>query len=191
MDKDHENRKKDDKDPVEPKPEKNEAEEELVPEETVTLKQDEFQQVRDHITKLEGERDEMKNLAQRVQADFDNFRRRNASVYADSLAEGERNVIKELLPVIDNFERALNNSENVDQNYVEGVRLVYKQLMDVLTKKGLEEIDASGKFDPELHNAVMHAEDESAGENVILEVFQKGFRIGEKVVRFAMVKVAN
>mgnify|MGYP000897446744 FL=1 len=191
MDKKHENRKKDDKDPVEPKPEKNEAEEELVPEETVTLKQDEFQQVRDHITKLEGERDEMKNLAQRVQADFDNFRRRNASVYADSLAEGERNVIKELLPVIDNFERALNNSENVDQNYVEGVRLVYKQLMDVLTKKGLEEIDASGKFDPELHNAVMHAEDESAGENVILEVFQKGFRIGEKVVRFAMVKVAN
>ena len=63
----------------------------------------------------------MKNLAQRVQAEFDNFRRRNASVYADSLAEGERNVIKELLPVIDNFERALNNSENVDQNYVEGV----------------------------------------------------------------------
>ena len=191
MDKDHENRKKDDKDPVEPKPEKNEAEEELVPEETVTLKQDEFQQVRDHITKLEGERDEMKNLAQRVQADFDNFRRRNASVYADSLAEGERNVIKDLLPVIDNFERALNNSENVDQNYVEGVRLVYKQLMDVLTKKGLEEIDASGKFDPELHNAVMHAEDESAGENVILEVFQKGFLVGEKVIRFAMVKVAN
>ena len=94
MDKKHENRKKGDKDPVEPKPEKNEAEEELVPEETVTLKQDEFQQVRDHITKLEGERDEMKNLAQRVQADFDNFRRRNASVYADSLAEGERNVIK-------------------------------------------------------------------------------------------------
>lgn len=70
MDKDHENRKKGDKDPVEPKPEKNEAEEELVPEETVTLKQDEFQQVRDHITKLEGERDEMKNLAQRVQADL-------------------------------------------------------------------------------------------------------------------------
>ena len=156
MDKEHENREKGDKDPVEPKPEKNEAEEELVPEETVTLKQDEFQQVKDHITKLEGERDEMKNLAQRVQADFDNFRRRNASVYADSLAEGERNVIKELLPVIDNFERALNNSENVDQNYVEGVRLVYKQLMDVLTKKGLEEIDASGKFDPELHLSLIH-----------------------------------
>ena len=69
MDKDHENRKKDDKDPVEPKPEKNEAEEELVPEETVTLKQDEFQQVRDHITKLEGERDEMKNLILIISAD--------------------------------------------------------------------------------------------------------------------------
>ena len=133
----------------------------------------------------------MKNLAQRVQADFDNFRRRNASVYADSLAEGERNVIKELLPVIDNFERALNNSENVDQNYVEGVRLVYKQLMDVLTKKGLEEIDASGKFDPELHNAVMHLEDESLGENVLAQVFQRGFKLGDRVIRFAMVQVAN
>ena len=191
LDKKHENRKKDDKDPVEPKPEKNEAEEELVPEETVTLKQDEFQQVRDHITKLEGERDEMKNLAQRVQADFDNFRRRNASVYADSLAEGERNVIKELLPVIDNFERALNNSENVDQNYVEGVRLVYKQLMDVLTKKGLEEIDASGKFDPELHNAVMQGESDDAESGDILEVFQKGYKVKDRIIRHSMVKVAK
>ena len=191
MDKKHENRKKDDKDPVEPKPEKNEAEEELVPEETVTLKQDEFQQVRDHITKLEGERDEMKNLAQRVQADFDNFRRHNASVYADSLAEGERNVIKELLPVIDNFERALNNSENVDQNYVEGVRLVYKQLMDVLTKKGLEEIDASGKFDPELHNAVMQGESDDAESGDILEVFQKGYKVKDRIIRHSMVKVAK
>ena len=172
MDKDHENRKKDDKDPVEPKPEKNEAEEELVPEETVTLKQDEFQQVRDHITKLEGERDEMKNLAQRVQADFDN-------------------VIKELLPVIDNFERALNNSENVDQNYVEGVRLVYKQLMDVLTKKGLEEIDASGKFDPELHNAVMQGESDDAESGDILEVFQKGYKVKDRIIRHSMVKVAK
>ena len=172
MDKDHENRKKDDKDPVEPKPEKNEAEEELVPEETVTLKQDEFQQVRD-------------------QADFDNFRRRNASVYADSLAEGERNVIKELLPVIDNFERALNNSENVDQNYVEGVRLVYKQLMDVLTKKGLEEIDASGKFDPELHNAVMQGESDDAESGDILEVFQKGYKVKDRIIRHSMVKVAK
>ena len=191
MDKKHENRTKDNKDPVEPKPEKNEAEEELVPEETVTLKQDEFQQVRDHITKLEGERDEMKNLAQRVQADFDNFRRRNASVYADSLAEGERNVIKELLPVIDNFERALNNSENVDQNYVEGVRLVYKQLMDVLTKKGLEEIDASGKFDPELHNAVMQGESDDAESGDILEVFQKGYKVKDRIIRHSMVKVAK
>ena len=177
MDKKHENRKKDDKDPVEPKPEKNEAEEELVPEETVTLKQDEFQQVRDHITKLEGERDEMKNLAQRV--------------HADSLAEGERNVIKELLPVIDNFERALNNSENVDQNYVEGVRLVYKQLMDVLTKKGLEEIDASGKFDPELHNAVMQGESDDAESGDILEVFQKGYKVKDRIIRHSMVKVAK
>ena len=125
------------------------------------------------------------------QADFDNFRRRNASVYADSLAEGERNVIKELLPVIDNFERALNNSENVDQNYVEGVRLVYKQLMDVLTKKGLEEIDASGKFDPELHNAVMQGESDDAESGDILEVFQKGYKVKDRIIRHSMVKVAK
>ena len=131
------------------------------------------------------------NLAKRVQADFDNFRRRNASVYADSLAEGERNVIKELLPVIDNFERALNNSENVDQNYVEGVRLVYKQLMDVLTKKGLEEIDASGKFDPELHNAVMQGESDDAESGDILEVFQKGYKVKDRIIRHSMVKVAK
>ena len=133
----------------------------------------------------------MKNLAQRVQADFDNFRRRNASVYADSLAEGERNVIKELLPVIDNFERALNNSENVDQNYVEGVRLVYKQLMNVLTKKGLEEIDASGQFDPELHNAVMQGESEDAESGDILDVFQKGYKVKDRIIRHSMVKVAK
>ena len=133
----------------------------------------------------------MKNLAQRVQADFDNFRRRNASVYADSLAEGERNVIKELLPVIDNFERALNNSENVDKNYVEGVRLVYKQLMDVLTKTGLEEIDASGKFDPKLHNAVMQGESDDAESGDILEVFQKGYKVKDRIIRHSMVKVAK
>ncbi len=191
MDKEHENIEKGEKKPIEPNPEMNGAEEELVPEETVTLKQDEFRQVKDHITKLEGERDEMKNLAQRVQADFDNFRRRNANVYADSVAEGERNVIKELLPVIDNFERALNNSENVDQNYVEGVRLVYKQLMDVLAKKGLEEIDASGKFNPELHNAVMQGESENAESGDILEVFQKGYKVKDRIIRHSMVKVAK
>ena len=191
MDKEHENIEKGEKKPIEPNPEMNGAEEELVPEETVTLKQDEFRQVKDHITKLEGERDEMKNLAQRVQADFDNFRRRNAGIYADSVAEGERNVIKDLLPVIDNFERALNNSENVDQNYVEGVRLVYKQLMDVLAKKGLEEIDASGKFDPELHNAVMQGESENAESGDILEVFQKGYKVKDRIIRHSMVKVAK
>lgn len=196
MDKEREKSKKGGE-PIEPKPEENEAKEcgakeEPVPEEeSVTLKRDEFLQVKEHITKLEGERDEMKNLAQRVQADFDNFRRRNAGVYADSLAEGERNVIKELLPVIDNFERALNNSESVDQNYVEGVKLVYKQLMDVLTKKGLEEIDATGKFDPELHNAVMQGESEEAESGDILEVFQKGYRVKDRIIRHSMVKVAK
>ncbi len=175
----------------EPEAQQPEKTEELAPEETVMLSQAEFQQVKDHITSLENDRDEMKNLAQRVQADFDNFRRRNAGVYADSLAEGERNVIKELLPIVDNFERALDNSENVDPNYVEGVRLVYKQLMDALKKKGLEEIDATGKFDPELHNAVMQGESDEAEPGDILEVFQKGYKVKDRIIRHSMVKVAK
>jgi len=159
--------------------------------ETVNLSEEEFKQVKEHIEKLEAERDEMKLLAQRVQADFDNFRRRNASINADSNEEGARNVIKELLPVLDNFDRALSNSDAVDAAWLAGIQLVHKQLMDTLTKLGLEEIDASGKFDPELHNAVMQDEREDMESGMITEVFQKGYKVKNRIIRHSMVKVAK
>lgn len=159
--------------------------------ETVTLTEEEFNQVKEHIEKLETERDEMKLLAQRVQADFDNFRRRNASIHADSTDEGARNVIKELLPVLDNFDRALGNSAAVDAAWLAGIQLVHKQLMETLAKLGMEEIDASGKFDPELHNAVVQDETEDAESGTITEVFQKGYKVKNRIIRHSMVKVAK
>ena len=95
------------------------------------------------------------------------------------------------LPVYDNLDRALKQ-ETADEAYKKGVEMTMTGLKEILTKLGIEEIPALGQpFDPALHNAVMHVEDESAGENTVVEVFQTGFKLGEKVIRFAMVKVAN
>ena len=95
------------------------------------------------------------------------------------------------LPVYDNLDRALKQ-ETADEAYKKGVEMTMTGLKDILSKLGVEEIPALGEtFDPALHNAVMHVEDESAGENTVVDVFQAGFRLGDKVIRFAMVKVAN
>ena len=127
----------------------------------------------------------------RLAAEFDNFRKRSAkekdNIYQDARAE----TVKKFLPVYDNLERALAQ-QTADEAFKKGVEMTMTQLTGIFEKLGVTAFGEAGEaFDPTLHNAVMHAEDESAGENVILEVFQKGFRIGEKVVRFAMVKVAN
>ncbi|MEA5059355.1 MAG: nucleotide exchange factor GrpE [Candidatus Pelethousia sp.] len=159
--------------------------------ELIELKRDEFLKIKDHIAALEKERDEMKVLAQRVQADFDNFRRRNATVMTDCREEGTRNVIRDLLPVLDNFDRALQNAEGVDPAWVEGMRLVYRQLMESLDKCGLKEVPSDGMFDPNLHEAVMQEEAENAESGSILEVFQKGYQVKERIIRHSMVKVAQ
>lgn len=159
--------------------------------EKVTLTQEEFEQVKAHIDSLSAERDEMKQLAQRVQADFDNFRKRNATIHADSREEGARAVIKELLPVLDNFDRALDKPDGVNEGWLSGIKLVQKQLMDSLTKLGLCEIPTDGKFDPEIHEAVMQGEAEDAETGDILEVFQKGYRVKDRIIRHSMVKVAK
>ena len=127
----------------------------------------------------------------RLCAEYDNFRKRTQkekeSIYADATAKA----VSALLPVYDNLERALKQ-ETADDAYKKGVEMTMGQLREVLSKLGIEEIPALGeRFDPNLHNAVMHVEDEQAGENTIVEVFQAGFRTGEKVIRFAVVKVAN
>ena len=119
----------------------------------------------------------------RLAAEYDNYRRRSQKAKADTAAA--------FLPVYDNLERALKQ-ETADEAYKKGVEMTMTQLKEVLAKLGIEEIPALGEpFDPNLHNAVMHVEDEGAGENIIVDVFQTGFRSGDKVVRFAMVKVAN
>ena len=127
----------------------------------------------------------------RLAAEYDNFRKRTQrekdGIYQDAVAD----TVKKFLPVYDNLERALHH-ETADEAYKKGVEMTMTQLKEVLAKLGIEEIPALGEpFDPNLHNAVMHVEDEGAGENTIVDVFQTGFRSGDKVVRFAMVKVAN
>lgn len=159
--------------------------------EVIQLKREEFLEVKNHIAGLEKERDEMKALAQRVQADFYNFRRRNATVMTDCREEGLRSCIKELLPVLDNFDRAMESAKGVQNDWLEGVRLVQRQLMETLGKCGLKEIPAEGMFDPNLHEAVMQEAAEGAESGAILAVFQKGYQVNDRIIRHSMVKVAQ
>lgn len=159
--------------------------------ETVTLTREEFAAVKSRIDALQKEKDETIAMAQRLQADFDNYRKRNAAIRADSLEEGTRELIRSLLPVLDNFDRALENCENVDPNWVDGIKLVQKQLTDILQKNGLEELPAEGAFDAALHEAVMQEEAEGAESGTILAVFQKGYKVKDRIIRHSMVKVAK
>ena len=127
----------------------------------------------------------------RLAAEYDNFRKRTQrekdGIYQDAVAD----TAKKFLSVYDNLERALKN-ETADEAYKKGVEMTMNELVKILNGIGITVFGAAGEtFDPQRHNAVMHIEDESLGENVIAEVFQTGFTMGEKVIRFAMVKVAN
>ena len=127
----------------------------------------------------------------RLAAEYDNYRRRSQKEKESAWADSKAETAAAFLPVYDNLERALKQ-DTADEAYKKGVEMTMTQLKEVLSKLGIEEIPALGEtFDPNLHNAVMHVEDENAGENTIVEVFQAGFRTGEKVIRFSMVKVAN
>ena len=127
----------------------------------------------------------------RLAAEYDNYRKRSQKEKDNLYTEIRSETVEKFLPVYDNLERALAQ-ETQDAAFKKGVEMTMNQLVSVMEKMGVESFGAAGDhFDPQLHNAVMHIEDESLGENVIAEVFQKGFKVGEKVVRFAMVKVAN
>ena len=127
----------------------------------------------------------------RLAAEFDNFRKRTVKEKEASYGNGKADAVEKMLPVYDNLERALNQPTE-DAAYKKGVELTMNELVKIFTGLGVEIFGAVGdSFDPNLHNAVMHTEDESLGENVIAQVFQKGFKVGEKIVRFAMVQVAN
>ena len=127
----------------------------------------------------------------RVAAEFDNFRKRTVKEKEASYGNGKADAVAKMLPVYDNLERALNQPTE-DAAYKKGVEMTMNELTKIFTTLGVEIFGNVGdEFDPNLHNAVMHIDSEELGENTIAQVFQKGFKIGEKVVRFAMVQVAN
>ena len=127
----------------------------------------------------------------RVAAEFDNFRKRTVKEKEASYGNGKADAVAKILPIYDNLERALNQPTE-DAAYKKGVEMTMNELVKIFTSLGVEIFGNVGdEFDPNLHNAVMHIDSEDFGENVIAQVFQKGFKIGEKVVRFAMVQVAN
>ena len=127
----------------------------------------------------------------RLAADYDNFRKRTVKEKEASYGNGKADAVAKLLPVYDNLERALNQPTE-DAAYKKGVEMTMTELVKILNGLGVEIFgDIGDGFDPNFHNAVMHVENEELGENVIAQVFQKGFRLGDKVVRFAMVQVAN
>jgi len=127
----------------------------------------------------------------RLAADYDNFRKRTLKEKEQSYANGKADAVEKLLPVYDNLERALNQPTE-DEAYKKGVEMTMTQLVGIFTTLGVEIYGNTGDaFDPNIHNAVMHTEDDSVAENTITQVFQKGIKLGEKIVRFAMVQVAN
>ena len=127
----------------------------------------------------------------RLAADYDNFRKRTIKEKEQSYGNGKADAVEKLLPVYDNLERALNQPTE-DEAYKKGVEMTLTQLVNIFAGLGVEIYGNAGDvFDPNLHNAVMHTEDESVAENTITQVYQKGFKMGDKIVRFAMVIVAN
>ena len=127
----------------------------------------------------------------RLAAEYDNYRKRTAKEKESLWTDAKADTVQAFLPVYDNLERALKQ-DTADEAFKKGVEMTMNQLKEVFARLGVTEIEAQGQpFDPNLHNAVMHIEDENLGENTIAQVFQAGFMLGEKVIRFAMVQVAN
>ena len=138
--------------------------------------------------------EELNDRLRRTMAEFDNFRKRTEKEKSAMYEIGAKSIVERILPVIDNFERGLSAppADESAKAFVDGMDMIYKQLLKTLEESGVKAIEAVGQeFDPNFHNAVMHVEDESVGENVIVEEFQKGYLYRDSVVRHSMVKVAN
>ena len=142
--------------------------------------------------KLKAELDAVKDQLIRSLAEYDNFRKRSAKEKSDAWAFSKADVIEKLLPMIDNFGRAAENDKASFEDYKKGIEMIYKQFLDIMTGLGVEAFGEKGDtFDPNIHSAVMHVEDEQYGEGEIVEVLQVGYKYKDKVIRHAMVKVAN
>ena len=138
--------------------------------------------------------EELTDKYKRLFAEFDNYRKRTDAEKSSMYADGQRSILEKILPIIDNFERAAGNvpEDLKDSAYAQGIEKVCRSSIDTLKALGVEPIEAVGQsFDANLHNAVMHIEDEEHGENEIVEEFQRGYKYKDKVIRYSMVKVAN
>ncbi len=155
----------------------------------------ELEELKKILAEAEAKKEEYLKSAQRLQADFDNYKRRNRNALAESYETATADTVEAFLPVLDNLDRAIESitEAGADESILEGIELVRRQFLDTLAKLNVEEIEAMGKpFDPELHNAVGQVEaEEGQEENTIAVVLQKGYRIGERVIRYSMVQVAR
>ena len=146
--------------------------------------------LKDENKKLQNELNTLKDRFLRMNAEYENFRKRTEkeklSIYTDACED----VLKSMLPVLDNLERAMSAQGSAD-DLKKGIEITIRQFNESLKKLEVEEVPSTGEFDPNFHNAIMHVEDDSFGKNEIVEVFQRGFKRGEKVLRFSLVKVAN
>lgn len=136
--------------------------------------------------------EELTDQVKRQMAEFDNYRKRTEKEKASMYIIGAKDIVEKILPIVDNFERGLATAEGSEDPFVQGMEKIYKQFLTTLDEMGVKPIEAVGtEFNPDFHNAVMHVEDEEAGENIVVEEFQKGYMYKDFVVRHSMVKVAN
>jgi molecular chaperone GrpE len=189
-------KKKKDDEVIEEQVNKAQASQEEVKESQETCEDNKIDETVNQIEKLEQEKNSYLDMAQRIRAEFDNYKKRNATLRTDSLDDGVRTAVEAMLPVIDNLERALDAADCENEQVAsikEGVDMIFKQMMDGLETLGLEEIKALGEtFDPMLHHAVMQGEaNEDYSTDTVMEVFQKGYSVRGKIVRHSMVKVAK
>lgn len=171
-----------------------EAEEAVAEEPETEKEKGSFFKKKEKKDKKDEKIEELTDRVRRQMAEFDNFRKRTEKEKTQMFETGAKSIVEKILPVVDNFERGLAAvaEEEKGTPFVEGMEKIYKQMMTVLEEAGVKPIEAVGQeFDPNLHNAVMHVEDEEFGENIIAEEFQKGYTYRDSVVRHSMVKVAN
>ena len=160
------------------------------PENTEEVKEAAVEETKEE--QLQKALDEKNDQFLRLYAEYDNFRKRSQKEKQDIYSSSRADVIKDLLPIMDNFDRAANNSEGSYEDYKKGIDLIFNQFVEILTKNGVEAYGERGdEFDPNIHNAVMTVEDADLGENQIASVFSKGYRLGDKIIREAVVTVAN
>ena len=174
--------------PVEETAEKAEKKAKKKKEKTYTLTREQMEAAELAVKQLEASKEQFVRLT----AEYDNYRKRTAKEKDNIYQDAKIDTVKEFLAVYDNLERAVATEGDDDSPHKKGLELIFNQYKEILKKLGVTEIEAQGQpFDPEKHNAVMHIDSEDFGENTVAQVFQAGFMMGEKVVRFAIVQVAN